>query len=203
MKNILMIVLSVLLSFTLYNLNEIKEKRMGEYLILVNKQNGIGLDFEPKNLTLVELPTINNREVYLEKRAYVAYKRLFRNATKNNINLIIFSGYRDSNYQKMIFTNEFITAKPGYSEHQLGLAVDVSTADIGLTEILMYSQEGRWLNDNAYKYGFIIRYPKNKEHITEYIHEPWHLRYVGENHAKNIETANLSLEEYLKIRNNN
>ena len=79
----------------------------------------------------------------------------------------------------------------------MGLALDVSTPSIGLTKHLGEYKEGKWLHDNAHKYGFIIRYPKNKTHITGYIYEPWHIRYVGEEHAKIIYTKNITLEEYL------
>ncbi|XMB85667.1 M15 family metallopeptidase [Mycoplasmatota bacterium WC44] len=193
-----MLIVSILLMIVLLFLESIREVYVKEdYLILVNKDNPIESDYVPDDLVKVDLPTIFDREVYISGVVLNAYEELYFNASENNLNLHVFSGYRSYTYQKEIFTNEFETARPGYSEHQIGLALDVSTPDIGLTEPLGEMPEGIWLRNNAYKYGFIIRYPQNKEHITKYIYEPWHLRYVGKYHAKKIHQKDLTLEEYL------
>lgn len=94
------------------------------------------------------------------------------------------------------------SAKPGMSEHQTGLAIDLSTPSIKneLVEKFDTTKEGIWLRDNCYKYGFIIRYPKSKEDITGYAYEPWHVRYVGKEVAQEIYDKALTLEEYLKER---
>ena len=87
---------------------------------------------------------------------------------------------------------------PGHSEHQSGLAMDVSTISIHnrLDVVFRATPEGRWLEKNSWKYGYIIRYPEDKSHITGYAYEPWHIRYVGIDLAKELTEKNLTLEEY-------
>ena len=92
-------------------------------------------------------------------------------------------------------TNTF-SAKPGHSEHQTGLAIDICDD----SDNFIGTKEDTWLKANAYKFGFIIRYPKGKECITGYKYEPWHLRYVGCKHAKKIYESGLTLEEYLNVK---
>ncbi|XMB66822.1 M15 family metallopeptidase [Mycoplasmatota bacterium zrk1] len=167
------------------------------YLLLVNKENPVSSDFVPDDLKKVYLPTILNKEIYISEQVLKAYEELYLNALEDNIKFYVFSGYRSFNYQEEIFTNEYITARPGHSEHQIGLALDVSIPDVGLTEPLGSLPEGIWLEKNAHKYGFIIRYPEDKQHITKYIYEPWHIRYVGKHHAKKLYEKNITLEEYL------
>ena len=131
---------------------------------------------------------------------YYNYLLLYNEAFENDLELTIFSGYRSFEKQEKIWSNnpnENYVAKPGYSEHQTGLAIDVSRKDIGLTKNFKNTKEYQYLKNNAYKYGFIIRYPEDKEYITGYLFEPWHLRYVGEDIAKEIYEHNLTLEEYL------
>lgn len=119
-----------------------------------------------------------------------------------------FPGYRSYDRQKEIYdanvarqgaerTNLF-SAKPGYSEHQSGLAMDVSTNSIHyrLEEEFAGTPEGRFLADHAHEYGFIIRYPKDKSDITGYSYEPWHIRYVGETMAKDLYDRGITMEEY-------
>ena len=92
------------------------------------------------------------------------------------------------------------SARAGFSEHQTGLVLDLNTVDISFDN----TNESNWLRDNSYKYGFIIRYPKGKENITGYTYEPWHIRYVGKNLAKEIYNNGdyLTLEEYFGIDSN-
>lgn len=95
------------------------------------------------------------------------------------------------------------SARPGTSEHQTGLCVDFITSDMdGLTEVFETKEAFTWLSENAYKFGFILRYPKGKESVTGYIYEPWHYRFVGREAATNIHFAGLTLEEYLEIAKN-
>ncbi|WP_242973039.1 M15 family metallopeptidase [Anaeromicrobium sediminis] len=95
-------------------------------------------------------------------------------------------------------TNQF-SAKPGESEHQTGLAIDVSSPAVNyrLTQSFEETKEGKWIKENAPRFGFIIRYEEGKESITGYQYEPWHLRYVGRETAKEIVNRNISFEEYL------
>ena len=115
------------------------------------------------------------------------------------------SGYRSYYDQKSTYNYwvsvygqkdaDTISARPGHSEHQTGLAFDITSLNSSYGE----TEEGIWLRENCFKYGFIIRYPKGKEHITGYAYEPWHIRYVGVEHATYIMNNNLTLEEYLGI----
>ena len=84
------------------------------------------------------------------------------------------------------------SARPGYSEHQTGLAFDINYADSRFEG----TDQAIWLAENAYKYGFILRYPEGKEHITGYMYEPWHYRYIGVENAAKIFASGLTLEEY-------
>src|SRR5699024_10934617 len=92
------------------------------------------------------------------------------------------------------------SAKPGQSEHQTGLVMDVTSksVDYQLTEGFAETKEGKWLHGHAYEYGFIIRYPKDAEHITGYIYEPWHIRYLGVEMATDVFNSEVTYEEFLE-----
>lgn len=141
----------------------------------------------------------------LNKRMLFAYFCMKVYALKDGAKLNIASGFRSYNYQEKVYngyikefgvekTNTF-SARPGHSEHQTGLALDICED----SDKFINTKEDKWLQKNAYKFGFIIRYPKGKEHITEYKYEPWHIRYVGKKHARRIYSKNLTLEEYLGL----
>lgn len=145
---------------------------------------------------------------YMEKTAAKALESLFKRAVKEGIYLIAISGFRSYERQRELFNasvskngedyaNRY-SAKAGHSEHQTGLAMDVSAKCINyeLEESFGDTKEGQWLKVNAKKEGFIIRYPKGKEEITGYAYEPWHIRYVGKEEAKIMEEQNLVLEEW-------
>lgn len=119
------------------------------------------------------------------------------------------SGFRSYDYQKGLY-NTYVerdgeekastySAKPGHSEHQTGLAFDIGGEDqsFWVNDSFTNTIEAKWLAENAHKYGFILRYPQGKSHITGYKYEPWHFRYVGEEHAAKIYKNDLTLEEYL------
>lgn len=133
------------------------------------------------------------------------FNQMKEDAKKEGINLWIKSGFRSYETQRIIYNrnvnlygeeiaNSF-SAKPGESEHQTGLAFDINSTRWDFEGTI----EAKWLQNNCYKYGFIIRYPKGKEKITGYVYEPWHIRYVGIEHAKQIYNRNICLEEYLGI----
>lgn len=178
-------------------------KEYNEYLILVNKEKPLDKDYIPDNLiTIVNVDYIirENETMRICETVYYYYSLLYNESLKLNLNLTIFSAYRSYNKQSLLFKrnpDEYYVARAGYSEHQTGLALDVSTRNTGLTKNFMYTKEYKFLLDNAHKYGFIIRYPENKMHITGYLFEPWHLRFVGIEHAKVIYENKLTLEEYL------
>ncbi len=150
-----------------------------------------------------------NEKKQMRKEAAKALEDLFNAAEEESIYLFAISGYRSYARQKYLFdiraerdgfeeANK-LTAYPGQSEHQTGLAMDVSCQSVGfdLTEKFGQTVEGRWLKDNAHKYGFIIRYEKDTIDITGYSYEPWHIRYVGKDAAEEIYSRNITLEEYL------
>ena len=177
-----------------------------DILVLVNKNNQLNSNFIPTNLESISLK-YSNSEKYLRKEAREAFEKLSRDANNLGYRIVAVSAYRDYNYQKDLF-NYYVntkgldyalscSAKAGHSEHQTGLALDVEGSNSDYDEFEK-SKEFEWMKENAYKYGFILRYPKGKEHITGFKYEPWHYRYVGENIAKYIYENNLTLEEYLK-----
>ncbi|MDO5541067.1 MAG: M15 family metallopeptidase [Eubacteriales bacterium] len=175
-------------------------------LILVNRQNPIPADYE---VTLTELD--NGHAV--DSRIYPYLQEMFDAARADGIYPAISSSYRTHEAQQAEMDekiNEYRSqgysdeesrrmalewvALPGTSEHELGLAVDITTAD--------WEQQGaqivwQWLNDNSYRFGFIQRYPENKTDITGIAHEAWHYRYVGCEAAEKIYESGLCLEEYL------
>ena len=181
------------------------------YLMLINKENGLGRGYIPNNLVKVKIKTGGNKKIYLEKKTYKQIKKLLKQMNKYfDTEIVIDSGYRPFLYQENLL-NDLIKEKgddaykslalPGFSEHQSGLAVDVGFNN-GVYDVKFnvddYIDEFKWLEENAYKYGFIVRYPKGKEKITGYIYEPWHLRYIGEK-AEFLTKHNLTLEEYYEM----
>ncbi len=171
-------------------------------LILVNPKYFLEKDFIPHNLVEVDLPHIKrtNEIMKLDENTLNNYRLMYLEAKEKGINLTVFSGYRTYEKQLNLYNNaKDITyiAKPGHSEHQTGLAIDISTLNNGLTTSFEKTSCFSFLQDNAYKYGFILRYPKGKEHLTGYSYEPWHFRYVGIKHSYIIYQENLTLEEYI------
>ena len=144
----------------------------------------------------------------MRKRAAAALEQLFAAALKKNYRLCGVSAYRSYKRQDQIYRNNIknkgelrtnqVSAMPGSSEHQTGLAIDVScdSVDCTLEESFGRTPEGKWLKKNCHKYGFIIRYPHWRERVTGYTYEPWHIRYVGKNLAEYIYQKKLTLEEY-------
>lgn len=136
-----------------------------------------------------------------------AFNSMQKDASKEGLNLYISSGYRSYYTQKTLYNNyvardgvanaDTYSARAGHSEHQTGLAFDLNTID----ESFANTKEGKWVSDNCYKYGLILRYPKGKENITGYMYESWHLRYVGvELATKLYNNGNwITLEEYYGI----
>ncbi|MCQ6276614.1 D-alanyl-D-alanine carboxypeptidase family protein [Bacillus sp. V3B] len=140
-----------------------------------------------------------------------ALEEMFEEAETNGLYLFAVSGYRSYERQKMIFDAQvnqvgyekaaLLVAFPGNSEHQTGLSMDISSESnhFGLTEKFGETAEGKWLMENAHRFGFILRYPSGKEEITGYDYEPWHYRYVGEKEATEIYEKDLTLEEFFHI----
>lgn len=136
-------------------------------------------------------------------------------AAQEGFQLTGFSGYRSYEYQTTLYNNyvardgkeaaDRYSARPGYSEHQTGLAFDIGEIgreDLWLTEAFGETAAGQWLVEHADEYGFILRYPKGKENLTGFMYESWHFRYVGTEHATKIKQQNVTLEEYLGVYDN-
>ncbi|MBQ8633284.1 MAG: M15 family metallopeptidase [Lachnospiraceae bacterium] len=179
------------------------------YEFLVNREFALTEDYKPTDLVNPDVPTVSGN-YSMRKVAATALEDLFR-ALKEEEGLTLYavSGYRSYDLQYDIYgthlargreindTNLY-SAAPGRSEHQTGLAMDVSCKSLGyrLVESFANTPEGIWLKENCWRFGFILRYQKGKEHITGYAYEPWHLRYVGVPLAYYLYTNNLTLEEY-------
>lgn len=171
-------------------------------IILVNKNHPLPSNYIPNDL--IEVKDINyikreNEQMLINNEVLEHLTALFMDAKTNNIDLCLFSAYRSFEKQASLWHEDYsfdnmYKAVPGYSEHQTGLAVDISTSYDGLTSSKTIAFD--FLEKNAYKYGFILRYPKNKEQITGYNYEPWHFRYVGDI-SRLIYENNLTLEEYI------
>ena len=172
-------------------------------LMLVNKYNYLEEDYIPEDVEPIS-PMYAYDENSAPKEVLEHYKEMFYAAKNDGINLIISSSYRSYNEQKE--TYEFYeqikgddvkryASLPGYSEHQTGLAFDILTLGV-LTDDFDKTEEYKWLINNSYKYGFVLRYPKEKENITKFDYESWHFRYVGTEAAQIIHDEKLSFEEY-------
>lgn len=177
-------------------------------IVLVNKNNQLLRNYKPNDLEKINLEFANENK-YLRKEAKIAFEKLAKDAKQLGYRIVAVSAYRDYDYQNELF-NYYVkekgldyalecSAKPGHSEHQTGLAVDIEGENKDYDNFLD-TKEFTWMKNNSYKYGFILRYPKGKEHITGFKFEPWHYRYVGIKIAKEIYEKNITLEEYLKSR---
>ena len=169
---------------------------------LVNKYNKLPDNYEIDDLVVLDNEYSNKGEK-VRKVIYNDLKKMFDDAKKDNINLNVISGFRTYEKQDTLFNNSIkkngidhaliYSAKPGYSEHQLGLAIDINSVE----ENFKNTNEYKWLKNNSYKYGFIERYPENKEYITGFGYEPWHYRYLGVDITTRIFTENITYEEYV------
>ena len=164
--------------------------------MLVNKFNYLPADYAPDDISNIinwycyGTPSVKN-EVYEQ------FKKMWKDAESNDLKLIINSGYRTFKEQQEIYDDydDDYASKPGFSEHQTGLALDIIT-DKAIQNEFEQTEEFKWLQNNAHKYGFILRYPKNKEHITGYDYESWHYRYLGVELATKVYESKLTYEEY-------
>lgn len=183
-------------------------------LSLVNKIFGLPSEYVPSDLVRPNVQFSFGEEKLekslMRKEAADALEKLFAGAKNQGIELAAVSGYRSYVRQEVLFKAEIqrvgkekaleAVAIPGSSEHQTGLSMDISSLsnNFNLNEQFGTTKEGRWLVDNAHKFGFILRYPKGKEGITGYMYEPWHYRYVGKEAAEEIYKNKWTLEEYFE-----
>ncbi|WP_440894844.1 M15 family metallopeptidase [Amphibacillus sp. Q70] len=179
--------------------------------VYVNKNRRLPEGYSPDDLVEPDVlhlsPEGDDRRLLREEAAH-ALEELFQASNEEGLNLVAVSGYRSNERQTTIYQSSVanngqehadqFSARPGTSEHETGLAIDVSTSVIAfaLEETFQQTEEGSWLEDHAHDFGFIIRYPEGKEEITGYAYEPWHLRYVGKELADHLYHESLTLEEY-------
>ena len=184
---------------------------------LVNKTRYLPSDYTPENLTVVAPDIIPYTVPGTLERNMVRSEleepllQMISDSQAAGLDIWVASAYRSYERQKEIFDHNVeqvgydetikVVALPGTSEHQTGLCIDFTTESVGFTleENFEETAEGKWLKDNAHRYGFIMRYPKGKEEITGYSYEPWHFRYVGADIATEIYNQDSTLEEYKNI----
>lgn len=199
------IILRIELKIDLDNYDDpVEETNPDSLLAYINKHRYINKDYEPSDL--VEMDDKYSNNYYgvnkLRSEAYEHFKEMVDDANKVGIEFVADTTYRSFDTQESIYNNyayehtreetDLYAARPGYSEHELGTAIDVSN--------VWYIEEGdeeyEWIRKNCYKYGFIMRYKKGKEDITKYAAEDWHIRYVGVKTATMIHNKGITFDEY-------
>lgn len=203
-----------------YHYNNEENYKLGESVeidvessrvLLVNKAHTLPPDYVPKNMVAPDIPFMagmGEEKRLMEPTSAAALEKLFAAAKKDGINLMGISAYRSYATQNGIYHANLankgyafasvFSAQAGRSEHQTGMAIDVSAASVGfvLSARFAYSEEGKWLTEHCTDYGFIIRYPEGKTDITGYTYEPWHIRYVGKKVAKYVTEKGITLDQY-------
>ena len=174
-------------------------------LMLLNKYNYLTASYNPDDLEVFTNIYAYGENQSLRKDAYDAFIEMWNSANKDGYKLIVNSSYRSYDEQKKIYDDysswygeedaDKKAARAGYSEHQTGLAVDIQSY-CSQNKDFEECEEFTWLTNNAYKYGFILRYPKDKEYLTGYKYESWHYRYVGKKVSKYIHDNNITFDEY-------
>ena len=183
----------------------------GDILMIVNKEYGLSEEYKPNDLTKVEHCdfSVGSDECHqLKKEPAEAIEEMFAAAREDGYEIIMRTGYRSYGYQAALYESykeqdgeeaaDKYSARPGSSEHQSGLCCDVGIEGKDLNAF-EGTDEAKWIADNSWKYGFVVRYPQDKEDITGYMYEAWHIRYVGKEAAKYMHEKNLTLEEYLEL----
>ncbi len=188
------------------NTNKIED--VDSDLLLVNKYNKLPDNFVPKDLVKLE------SGYYVTSNTKTAFEKMQDDAREQGYNIGVTSAYRSINSQKYLYNNyltedtqevvDTYSSRPGYSEHHTGEAIDLIGSSASMEEFEK-TKESKWVDENAYKYGFVVRYKKGYEKITGYEYEPWHIRYVGvqiatEMKDKNINTLEEYYEKYIKSK---
>jgi D-alanyl-D-alanine carboxypeptidase len=184
-------------------------KEPDSLLVLANKTYYLAADYVPEDLVQPDVFNYYEDKRELRAPAAEALEILFAAAEEEGYKLVFRSGFRSYDIQKIIFERKVkergfeaanqVSAKPGQSEHQTGLAADITSWSVknALDEAFGETPEGIWVAENAHLFGFIIRYQIDTVDITKYQYEPWHLRYMGIEDATRIYEAGVTLEEYL------
>jgi len=177
------------------------------YNFLVNKNNKLTSDYIPEDLDIIDVK-YSCKDKYLRKEARINFEKMAKDAKEKGFNIVAVSTYRSYEYQEKLYNNyvvdkglyyaDMASARAGHSEHQTGLALDIANESLDYDNFES-TKEFDWMKKNAYKYGFILRYPKGKFHITGFKYEPWHYRYVGIDIATYIYNNSLTLEEYKSL----
>ena len=171
--------------------------------VLVNKYNSLTKEFVPKDIVSLT----NFAHVKMRKDAANKFEEMVNAAKDDGFIFEPTTAYRNANFQNILYTNyvkkdgkdaaDTYSARPGNSEHQTGLVVDIKNPEYySKTNIRLNEEDYKWILDNAHKFGYIVRYPKDKTYITGYIEEPWHLRYLGVDLATKVIESNLTFDEY-------
>jgi D-alanyl-D-alanine carboxypeptidase len=184
--------------------------------VVVNKPLPLKpIDYAPSDLVAPDVPlrVPGNESMKVRKAPAAALEKMFADAKAAGLNLMLASGYRSYSYQVGLYNGymksqgqasaDQTSARPGHSEHQTGLAADIEPASKVCELEICFGQlpEGKWLAENAYKYGFIIRYTEDKVAVTGYEYEPWHVRYVGASLAAELQKTGVkTLEEFFGVR---
>ncbi len=190
-----------------------KDQENGLFL-LVNKdpENHLDPSYKAEDLEPIKYYAADRNKYtrFMRAEAAEAFHRLVETAAEEGIDIVMTTAYRSYEFQQILWDNYVAqkgeeeanktSARPGESEHQTGLAVDLSTSEIDYRNSSDFADTaaGRWVAENAHKFGFILRFPEGKTDITGYSYEPWHIRYVGLTAAADIYEENLTLEEYLE-----
>ena len=186
--------------------NKNNSPKIVDGILIVNKTYPLPKDYVPEN-TYEEIKDYNYCATCIDKDVYKKFEEMQADALSIGLNIWIQSGYRSYEYQKALYDNyvqedgievaDTYSARPGHSEHQTGLAFDLNSVSDDFAD----TDEGKWINENCYRYGFILRYPKNKEDITGYKYESWHLRYIGIDLATKLYNNGdwITLEEHFNL----
>ena len=186
----------------------------GGILFLVNRENKASASYEPEDLVVPNVPTRKKGmedKIRIREEAARALEEMFAAAKREEKHVLYaVSGYRSYGIQQILFNGKVeevgreramrTVAPPGTSEHQLGLVMDIQSSNfLNLNEAFADTDEGQWVAQNAYRFGFVVRYEKEWTGITGYAYEPWHLRYLGKAHAGALYALNIPYEQYYEV----
>lgn len=182
-------------------------------LLIANKSHKLPDGYVPSDLTEITGLPMQDASEYMRREAASALQEMFSAAAEEGVSLYLVSAYRSQDVQAMLYNSyvsrdgqeaaDTYSSRPGYSDHQTGLACDLGQTDGAglLSQDFINTAAGQWLYQHAHEYGFVLRYPQGKEAITGYMYEPWHYRYVGRENAAAIYAVSPdeSIEEYYGI----
>ncbi len=181
---------------------------LDEIVVHVNKDESLPADYIPSDLINIPKTIRSTNDVCVKKEIVSQLEKMFSDAKKKNIFLAVTSGFRSPETQSIIYKALMLLkgekakdriAEPLHSEHQLGTTLDLTGKSVGYisaSDIFDKTKEDLWLKKNAYKYGFVLSYPKASTKITGYDYEPWHYRFMGIDIAKEIFEKQISVQEY-------